>query len=266
MSAGDDDATRIFLLSYAAALANYDASAITALLKEELRISETETIKIDLNDRFMPALHVAISNYAPVSFLRHLINLGADVNGRDYSGDTPLHTIATRNDQNGAQPAQETILLLLAQGAKIDARDNYGNSPLGFAATSDHMPVVRLLLENGADINNQNDTGYTAAMAALYHAGKNSRPVKSFAMARFLIEHPESDLLCTMRDGQTIHDIALKKDDMPQDLLNTLEDRIAQQRVDLGRRQQLARMREINARNLERLDQIIKKPKRPNAP
>ncbi len=261
-----DEHVRTLSMAYARALSSHDEPTITALLKEEIQVTETQTFKIDLNDPFMPALHAAISHYAPVSFLRFLADLGADINGRDFTQDTPLHTIATRRDQNGKWPSEETISFLLSRGAAIDAQEKFGNTPFGFAATSGNMAAVKLLLERGADINSQNDTGYTAAMATLFNAGNNSSPKQSFEMARFLITHPDSDLLLMMRDGETIHDIARKKSDMPQDLMNLLEDRIAQQKVDKVRAQEQAKSRKSHARNMERLAKMIKPPKRPKGP
>jgi ankyrin repeat protein len=51
---------------------------------------------------------------------------------------------------------------LLSKGANVNSRDNYGDTPLTWAAVNCHLEVVRLLLEKGADANSRNDEGRTA--------------------------------------------------------------------------------------------------------
>ncbi len=60
-----------------------------------------------------------------------------------------------------------TVRVLLDHGAKVDAPDSLGQTPLAYAAGSDSIPtdVVKLLIERGADVNaksphpNSGDTG-----------------------------------------------------------------------------------------------------------
>eukprot|EP00903_Cladosiphon_okamuranus_P012365 g11590.t1 len=55
-------------------------------------------------------------------------------------------------------------------GASVDAVDARGNSSLMFAATNGHLPVVKALLEAGADINIRClDVGYTAIHYAAWY-------------------------------------------------------------------------------------------------
>jgi ankyrin repeat protein len=83
--------------------------------------------------------------------VRRLLELGADVNAFD-DGQMPLH-VAT-------YPEGEAIArLLIAAGAKLDARDMYEGTPLHRAAqywatrTPDAAETVaRLLIESGADV------------------------------------------------------------------------------------------------------------------
>ena len=52
--------------------------------------------------------------------------------------------------------------LLLEHGANVEAKGEYGNTPLILAACHGHKAVVRLLLEHGANCDATNREGYTA--------------------------------------------------------------------------------------------------------
>lgn len=51
--------------------------------------------------------------------------------------------------------------LLIENGAEINIKDNDGNTPLHYAAKRGFMGIIRLLVENGADINAKNNDGQT---------------------------------------------------------------------------------------------------------
>ncbi len=51
--------------------------------------------------------------------------------------------------------------MLLARGAKVDAKNNTGYTPLHSAATRNQESLALLLLVNGADINAKTDEGCT---------------------------------------------------------------------------------------------------------
>jgi ankyrin repeat protein len=59
----------------------------------------------------------------------------------------------------------EMVRLLLDQGAEVDAKDGFGKTPLLHAAACGHanrLPLVSLLLERGADVNTKDVGGRTA--------------------------------------------------------------------------------------------------------
>jgi len=51
--------------------------------------------------------------------------------------------------------------LLIAKGADINAKDEYGWTPLHYAAIKGQKEVVELLIAKGADINSKNQSGET---------------------------------------------------------------------------------------------------------
>lgn len=55
---------------------------------------------------------------------------------------------------------------LIAQGADVNARNNYGWTALSHAARSKNAELVRLLLEHGADANARDESGWTPLMRA----------------------------------------------------------------------------------------------------
>src|SRR5215471_14659192 len=68
-----------------------------------------------------------------------LIDEGADVNGRQGDGTTPLHWATYKLDA-------ELVRALLAHGAKADVKNDYGASPLGEAVKAGNAPLVEALL------------------------------------------------------------------------------------------------------------------------
>ena len=71
-----------------------------------------------------------------------LLDHGADVNGRDPTGRTPLHQAS----QNGELWA---AVLLLARGASVNCEDGWGLSPLDWAAEEGHEELQALLVATG---------------------------------------------------------------------------------------------------------------------
>ena len=55
---------------------------------------------------------------------------------------------------------------LIAEGAEIDAKNEYGNTALMIAAIEGHLEIVKALLAGGADVNARTTGGVTALFAA----------------------------------------------------------------------------------------------------
>ena len=72
-----------------------------------------------------------------------LLDRGAEVNGKDNRGWTPLHHAAW----NGRSVV---ATLLLDRGAEVNGKNNRGWTPLDYATWKGHADVVALLLERGA--------------------------------------------------------------------------------------------------------------------
>uniref|UniRef100_A0A2N9IHY9 MSP domain-containing protein n=1 Tax=Fagus sylvatica TaxID=28930 RepID=A0A2N9IHY9_FAGSY len=71
---------------------------------------------------------------------------GANVNGRDQNGWTPLHRAAFKG-------RIESVKLLLNHGAQVDVVDDAGYTPLHCAIERGHVQVALLLISHGAKAN-----------------------------------------------------------------------------------------------------------------
>jgi len=79
---------------------------------------------------------------------------GSDVNAQNESGTTPLGWA-------GYYGYKELIELLIAEGADVNAKGTDGITALHYAALTKRLEAVELLIANGADVNVMNDDGET---------------------------------------------------------------------------------------------------------
>jgi ankyrin repeat protein len=73
---------------------------------------------------------------------------GIDVNARDEQGNTALILVALYGGDR-----REEADMLLAAGADADAQNDKGQTALKIAILTDQVGFVRLLIDNGADVN-----------------------------------------------------------------------------------------------------------------
>lgn len=96
-----------------------------------------------------------------VEIVRQLVAKGANINeaqtgGSNEIGQTALHHAVTRPNN------LEVILFLIEQGAKIDAKNEHGRTPLINVAGSGNLENLKLLVESGADTSLKTNRGETA--------------------------------------------------------------------------------------------------------
>jgi len=84
--------------------------------------------------------------------IRRLIEDGADVNAKDFYGETPLFKAAEAGHR-------EIVELLLANGADVNAASGMGGAALYITIVRGHRDIAQLLIENGADVNARTGKG-----------------------------------------------------------------------------------------------------------
>lgn len=110
-----------------------------------------------------------------------LLAEGANVKSKNEFGNTPLHVARSA----------DIAELLLAKGADLEAKNNFGSTPLHMAAANDRAEVVKLLLRKGANIQAKNNEDQTpeecheiVVSISLYAAKKNYNEIKFLLLSR----------------------------------------------------------------------------------
>lgn len=85
-------------------------------------------------------------------------------NGNSVAGVHGEFFKALRNRNTG------TIIALLDQGAPVNSKNRYGNTPLHVAARNSNVAIVKELIERGADVTATNNKGETVFDAAPFLA------------------------------------------------------------------------------------------------
>ena len=119
------------------------------------------------------ALIHTVSYMDDMAMLRLLLNAGAEVNEISGGGDWPLKDAC----QSGNAAA---VAFLLQVGANPNLTST-GETALFAAVSSDNLECVRLLLENGADVNATDCDGWTCLFL-----------LRSESVARYLLERGAS--------------------------------------------------------------------------
>jgi len=102
------------------------------------------------NDEGLSALHVAVLGHH-VGIIELLIAHGADVNVKDDHRQTPLHVAVQTEDEEQTLPIVRT---LLEHGADPNsATPDEGVTPVHIAIDSGNSAILQTLLEAGADPN-----------------------------------------------------------------------------------------------------------------
>lgn len=151
-----------------------------------------------------------------ISLINLLIKNGADVNHKDKNGNSVIMYISDDNSErqvynidytdDGREkvtfedleiyPSEKILKILLENGADINAKNNLGITPLMHFSLKGEEKLVKILLENGADINLKSemtafDLAKTDEIKALIKQSKNNSPQKLVKLlSNFTIDKP----------------------------------------------------------------------------
>ncbi len=143
-----------------------------------------------VNDLGVTPLHLAAAN-GNAATIKLLLDKRADVNAAEASGVTPLMEAA----RSGRVDA---VRMLLAHGAQVNARESArGQTALMWAVSRQHPEIVKVLIENHADL--QVRTGERTVMAML---DQGPRGVKTAARdAHPMINGGSTALMLAAQNG-----------------------------------------------------------------
>jgi len=116
--------------------------------------------KVDVTNDYgvTPLSLAALNGSGPMVDL--LLTSGADANLALPSGETPLMTAA----RTGSEPA---VAALIDKGARVGSAEPVaGQTALLWALSERHLPVVKRLVERGADVQQASKAGFTPLMMA----------------------------------------------------------------------------------------------------
>lgn len=108
------------------------------------------------NDYGDTPLTLACANNGGAPLVGRLLAAGADPNAKRWNGETPLMLAARAGLADAAR-------LLIAQGARLnEIESRRSQNALMWAAAEGRSEVVKILIEAGADVNAASRTGFTA--------------------------------------------------------------------------------------------------------
>ena len=91
---------------------------------------------------------------------RLLLDHGADVNAKNDQGETPLH-LASRGEYDSPDDGVRVAELLLERGSYVSAQDNICWTPLHSASYNGKPEIIQVFLRYGAKVDAENDLGET---------------------------------------------------------------------------------------------------------
>jgi len=146
----------------------------------DLKALPPETLAATIDDIVpdfdAPLLHLAAGE-GNLQAVRALVDLGAELEALDESGDTPLQTALS---SIYFAPTDAVAMLLLARNADCLKPDRFALTPLHHAAARGGRPLVEVLVEAGADVNSR--AGHDGTVTPLHRAAEEGNAPATAAL------------------------------------------------------------------------------------
>lgn len=132
---------------------------------------------VDVKKPKRPLIIYAVDSNCDKDMFETLIQLGADVNAKDFTGDTALFRAVSKKNA-------DIIKLLVDNGVDVNAKNSNGFSALYCALLNEmDFQIIKILIDSGADVNFKNDK-----VSCLYLA-KRSKSSDKQQIIDYLISH-----------------------------------------------------------------------------
>ena len=109
-------------------------------------------------------LHIAVAE-AHLEAVRLLVHFGAELDLRDLDGLSALQLAMQCRKIPSTDP--QLLRILLEEGADPNVQDQNGRTPLHMAAFESQLEAVEILTEFGADLQTRDNDGHTAVQLAI---------------------------------------------------------------------------------------------------
>lgn len=164
------------------------AALVISILKS---VKDTK-VKKDLATKALLMITTNYSNSLSETYIKFLLNAGADVHVKDSWGKTSLMGASAKGEAN-------IVYLLLNAGADVKEKNNKGESPLIYAIqggnTHNKLNTIQLLLDYGAEFGDKEQHILNEANAELQEEVRKILDQQKTMMASHMIQKE-------MKDGQ----------------------------------------------------------------
>lgn len=123
-----------------------------ALLYSEEEVENGASEAVGYSVDTLLALAAVLNN---AELVQDMLNCGANLNEKDWVGNTPLHYAVIQENK-------EMISLLIEKGAKVDEQNNLGRTPLYLAVDWGEIEVIKTLLAFNPNLDLKDHYGRTA--------------------------------------------------------------------------------------------------------